>query len=59
MLRCHGRSGLQEHIRRGVALAEHFEHWVQAEPEWELVPTEPAPSEPEPTPEPVPAGHGG
>ena len=36
MLRCYGRSGLQEHIRRGVALAELFESWVDAEPGWEL-----------------------
>ncbi|HEY1568975.1 MAG TPA: hypothetical protein VGF68_18255, partial [Solirubrobacteraceae bacterium] len=26
----------QEHIRRGVALAELFESWVAAEPGWEL-----------------------
>src|SRR6185437_5590551 len=31
-----GRSGLQEHIRRGVALAELFEAWVDAEPGWEV-----------------------
>ena len=36
VLRCYGRSGLQEHIRRGVALAELFEGWVAAEPGWEL-----------------------
>ena len=36
ILRCYGRSGLQEHIRRGVALAELFESWVAAEPGWEL-----------------------
>ena len=36
VLRCYGRSGLQEHIRRGVALAELFESWVDAEPGWEL-----------------------
>jgi aromatic-L-amino-acid decarboxylase len=36
VLRCHGRSGLQEHIRRGVGLAERFEQWVAAEPGWEL-----------------------
>ncbi len=36
VLRCHGRSGLQEHIRNGVRLAELFEQWVAAEPEWEL-----------------------
>ena len=36
MLRCHGRSGLQDHVRRGIALAARFEAWVQAEPGWEL-----------------------
>ena len=36
VLRCHGRSGLQEHIRSGVRLAELFEGWVRAEPGWEL-----------------------
>ncbi len=36
VLRCYGRRGLQEHIRRGVALAEMFEGWVAAEPGWEL-----------------------
>ncbi len=36
VLRCHGRSGLQEHIRRGVELASRFERWVAAEPGWEL-----------------------
>jgi aromatic-L-amino-acid/L-tryptophan decarboxylase len=36
VLRCHGRSGLQEHVRRGVALAMQFEGWVAADPEWEL-----------------------
>jgi aromatic-L-amino-acid decarboxylase len=36
VLRCHGRSGLQEHVRRGVALAAQFEDWVAADPEWEL-----------------------
>jgi aromatic-L-amino-acid decarboxylase len=36
VLRCHGRSGLQEHIRRGVAQAATFERWVAAEPGWEL-----------------------
>ena len=36
VLRCHGRSGLQEHIRRGVDLAAVFERWVAAEPGWEL-----------------------
>ncbi|MGZ4170785.1 MAG: pyridoxal phosphate-dependent decarboxylase family protein [Solirubrobacteraceae bacterium] len=36
VLRCYGRSGLQEHIRRGVALAEMFEGGVAAEPGWEV-----------------------
>ncbi len=36
VLRCYGRSGLQEHIRSGVRLAETFERWVGAEPGWEL-----------------------
>jgi aromatic-L-amino-acid decarboxylase len=36
VLRCHGRRGLQEYIRSGVALAERFEQWVSADPEWEI-----------------------
>jgi aromatic-L-amino-acid decarboxylase len=36
VLRCHGRTGLQEHIRRGVELAAKFEQWVAEEPGWEL-----------------------
>ncbi|MHB8657174.1 MAG: pyridoxal phosphate-dependent decarboxylase family protein [Solirubrobacteraceae bacterium] len=36
VLRCHGRRGLQEHVRCGVALAAAFEEWVTAEPDWEL-----------------------
>ena len=36
VLRCHGREGLQEVIRRGIALAERFEGWVRDEPGWEL-----------------------
>jgi aromatic-L-amino-acid/L-tryptophan decarboxylase len=36
VLRCFGRSGLQEHIRRGVALASMFEEWVLSEPGWEV-----------------------
>jgi aromatic-L-amino-acid/L-tryptophan decarboxylase len=36
VLRCLGASGLREHIRRGVALAETFEEWVAADPDWEL-----------------------
>jgi aromatic-L-amino-acid/L-tryptophan decarboxylase len=36
VLRCHGRSGLQHHIRSGVALAERFERWVAEADGWEL-----------------------
>jgi aromatic-L-amino-acid/L-tryptophan decarboxylase len=36
VLRCHGRSGLQAHIRAGVELAKKFESWVAREPGWEL-----------------------
>jgi aromatic-L-amino-acid/L-tryptophan decarboxylase len=36
VLRCHGASGLRVHIRRGVALAERFEGWVEKDPEWEI-----------------------
>ncbi len=36
VLRCVGRSGLQAHIRRGIALAERFEAWVGDEEGWEL-----------------------
>jgi aromatic-L-amino-acid decarboxylase len=36
VLRCHGRSGLQELIRSGVELAARFESWVAAEPGWEV-----------------------
>jgi len=36
VLRCHGRTGLQDHVRRGVALAARFEQWVAGEPGWEL-----------------------
>jgi aromatic-L-amino-acid decarboxylase len=36
VLRCHGRSGLIDHVRSGVALAEAFERWVREEPGWEL-----------------------
>ncbi|MGH2870322.1 MAG: pyridoxal phosphate-dependent decarboxylase family protein [Solirubrobacteraceae bacterium] len=36
VLRCHGRSGLQEHVRRGVGLAAEFESWVLSEPGWEV-----------------------
>jgi aromatic-L-amino-acid decarboxylase len=34
--RCHGRSGLQAHIRRGIDCAAQFERWVADEPGWEL-----------------------
>jgi len=37
VLRCFGRSGLQERIRDHVRLAAAFEEWVRAEPEWEVV----------------------
>jgi aromatic-L-amino-acid decarboxylase len=36
VLRCHGRDGLQEVIRRGIRLAELFEGWVRDESGWEL-----------------------
>jgi len=36
VLRCYGRSGLQAHIRGGIALATQFEQWVADEPGWEL-----------------------
>ena len=36
VLRCHGRSGLQRHIRNGVGLAAEFERWVAEDPGWEL-----------------------
>jgi aromatic-L-amino-acid/L-tryptophan decarboxylase len=36
VLRCYGRAGLQERIRRAVGLAERFEGWVRDEPGWEL-----------------------
>jgi aromatic-L-amino-acid/L-tryptophan decarboxylase len=36
VLRCHGRAGLQAHIRSGIELASQFEQWVAAEPGWEL-----------------------
>jgi len=37
VLRCYGRSGLQERIREHVRLASLFERWVLAEPGWEVV----------------------
>lgn len=36
VLRCYGRRGLQEHVRRGVALADQFEQWISETPGWEL-----------------------
>ena len=36
VLRCFGRRGLQEHIRRGVSLAAMFEELVRSEPGWEV-----------------------
>src|SRR5450755_3620783 len=36
VLRCHGRSGLQAHVRSGVELAQRFEAWVRDEPGWEV-----------------------
>ena len=36
VLRCYGRNGLQERIRRSVRQAARFEDWVRAEPGWEL-----------------------
>jgi aromatic-L-amino-acid decarboxylase len=36
VLRCYGRAGLQERIRRALRLAELFEGWVRDEPGWEL-----------------------
>ncbi len=36
VLRCYGRRGLQEHIRRGVSLAAMFEEWVSSDPAWEV-----------------------
>jgi aromatic-L-amino-acid/L-tryptophan decarboxylase len=36
VLRCYGREGLQEVIRRGILLAELFESWVRDERGWEL-----------------------
>src|SRR2546421_8577925 len=36
VLRCHGRHGLQRHIREGVELATKFERWVAETDGWEL-----------------------
>lgn len=37
VLRCFGRSGLEERIREHVRLASLFEEWVHSEPGWETV----------------------
>jgi aromatic-L-amino-acid decarboxylase len=37
VLRCYGRAGLQERIREHMRLAELFEEWVRADPDWEVV----------------------
>jgi aromatic-L-amino-acid decarboxylase len=37
VLRCYGRSGLQERIREHVRLAGLFEGWVRDDPAWEVV----------------------
>jgi aromatic-L-amino-acid decarboxylase len=36
VLRCYGRTGLQERIREHLRLAGVFESWVRAEPGWEV-----------------------
>ena len=36
VLRCHGRSGLQRHIRAGTEMAAAFERWVGEADGWEL-----------------------
>ena len=36
VLRCYGREGLQERIRRAVELAAAFERWVEETPGWEV-----------------------
>jgi aromatic-L-amino-acid decarboxylase len=41
VLRCHGRAGLQELIRGGVAMAKAFESWVREEPGWEVAAPQP------------------
>ena len=37
VLRCHGRTGLQERIREALRLAASFEGWVRDEPGWAVV----------------------
>jgi aromatic-L-amino-acid/L-tryptophan decarboxylase len=39
VLRCHGRSGLERHIRSGVELATQFEGWVGETDGWEVCAT--------------------
>ena len=36
VLRCYGRTGLEERLREHVRLAELFESWVREEPGWEV-----------------------
>lgn len=36
IIRAYGRSGLQVRIREAIRLAELFEQWVAADPDWEL-----------------------
>jgi len=36
VIRCYGRSGLQERIREHVRLAQLFASWVEAEPGWDV-----------------------
>jgi len=37
VLRCYGRTGLQERIREHIQLAQLFEEWVRDEPGWEVM----------------------
>jgi aromatic-L-amino-acid/L-tryptophan decarboxylase len=37
VIRCYGRSGLQQRIREHVRLARLFASWVEADPGWEVV----------------------
>jgi aromatic-L-amino-acid/L-tryptophan decarboxylase len=37
VLRCYGRSGLQQRIREAIRLAALFEDWVREEPGWDVV----------------------
>src|SRR4051794_6796285 len=36
VMRCYGRSGLQQRVREAIRLAALFEEWVRVEPGWEL-----------------------